>query len=139
MAENKVFVCKLVPELKRGQIKRHFAQFGAIAKMEQPFDIIKNERKRFCFITFVYEDDAKNLLKQEKVYINGHELDVKKVLPKKTFENEDDVGRGDLLHPGISFKDGGKFVDIYVRDVTVMIYGGKFKFHFFVFFYCIFK
>ena len=95
MAENKVFVCKLVPELKRGQIKRHFAQFSAIAKMEQPFDIIKNERKRFCFITFVYEDDAKNLLKQEKVYINGHELDVKKVLPKKTFPPMRE-GRGDL-------------------------------------------
>merc|ERR1712001_652704 len=62
--------------------KTHFSQFGTIANIEQPFDKAKNERKNFCFITFEKEDVAKRLLKEGTVYINGHELEIKRVNTK---------------------------------------------------------
>merc|ERR1712002_1308832 len=49
---------------------------------EQPFDKMKSERKNFCFITYERGDVAKKLLKEGTVYINGHEMEVKKVTPK---------------------------------------------------------
>merc|ERR1712106_700277 len=64
------------------EIKSHFAQFGQIAQVEQPFDKTKSERKNFCFITFEKEDSAKQLLKAGTTIINGVELEVKKVTPK---------------------------------------------------------
>merc|ERR1719412_1768528 len=65
--------------------KNHMATFGTIANIEQPFDKMKSERKNFCFITYEREDVAKKLLKEGTVYINGHELEVKKVTPKPQF------------------------------------------------------
>merc|ERR1711973_1077238 len=60
----------------------HFAQFGTISQVEQPFDKTKNERKNFCFITFEKEESAKQLLKAGCTTINGVDLEVKKVTPK---------------------------------------------------------
>lgn len=80
--QGKVYVGKLNPEISDDDIKNHFAQFGTIAAVEQPYDKIKNERKNFCFITFEKEETAKKLLKEGTVYINSHELEVKKVTPK---------------------------------------------------------
>jgi len=80
--EGKIYVGKLKPELSDEEIKNHFAQFGNISAVEQPFDKTKNERKNFCFITFEKEDCAKQLLKAGTTIINGVELEVKKVTPK---------------------------------------------------------
>jgi len=80
--EGKIYVGKLKPELSDEEIKSHFAQFGNISAVEQPFDKTKNERKNFCFITFEKEDHAKQLLKAGITIINGVELEVKKVTPK---------------------------------------------------------
>lgn len=80
--EGKIYVGKLKPELSDEEIKNHFAQFGTISQVEQPFDKTKNERKNFCFITFEKEDSAKQLLKAGSTTINGIELEVKKVTPK---------------------------------------------------------
>lgn len=80
--QGKIYVGKLKPELSDDEIKNHFASFGTIAAIEQPFDKIKNERKNFCFITYEKEDVAKKLLKEGTVYINGHELDIKRVTQK---------------------------------------------------------
>jgi len=77
--QGKIYVGKLKAELSDDDIKAHFAQFGAIAAVEQPFDKVKNERKNFCFITFEREDAAKKLLKEGSTTINGVELEVKKV------------------------------------------------------------
>merc|ERR1739838_154778 len=49
--QGKIYVGKLKAELSDDDIKSHFAQFGTIAAVEQPFDKVKNERKNFCFIT----------------------------------------------------------------------------------------
>merc|ERR1719275_406093 len=80
--EGKIYVGKLKPELSDDDIKNHFAQFGQITAVEQPFDKTKNERKNFCFITFEKEDCAKQLLKAGSTVVNGVELEVKKVTPK---------------------------------------------------------
>lgn len=80
--EGKIYVGKLKPELSDEEIKNHFAQFGNISQVEQPFDKTKNERKNFCFITFEKEESAKQLLKVGSTTVNGVELEVKKVTPK---------------------------------------------------------
>lgn len=80
--QGKIYVGKLKAELSDEEIKSHFAQFGQIAQVEQPFDKTKNERKNFCFITFEKEDSAKQLLKAGTTTVNGVELEVKKVTPK---------------------------------------------------------
>lgn len=80
--QGKIYVGKLKPELTDDQIKEHFAQFGTIANIEQPFDKQKNERKNFCFITFEKEEVAKRLLKEGSVFIDGKELEIKKVNTK---------------------------------------------------------
>jgi len=80
--QGKIYVGKLKAELSDDDIKSHFAQFGQIAQVEQPFDKTKNERKNFCFITFEKEESAKQLLKAGTTNVNGVELEVKKVTPK---------------------------------------------------------
>merc|ERR1711970_316407 len=80
--QGKVYVGKLKSDLTDDELKTHFSQFGTIANIEQPFDKAKNERKNFCFITFEKEDVAKRLLKEGTVYINGQELEIKRVNTK---------------------------------------------------------
>ena len=80
--QGKVYIGKLPAEVSDDEIMNHMATFGTITNIEQPFDKIKNERKNFCFVTYKRENEAKQLLKEGKVYISGHELEVKKVTPK---------------------------------------------------------
>jgi len=80
--QGKVYVGKLKAELSDDEIKTHFSQFGTIANIEQPFDKTKNERKNFCFITFEKEEVAKRLLKEGTCFVNGHELEIKRVNTK---------------------------------------------------------
>jgi len=80
--QGKIYVGKLKSELSDEAIRSHFAQFGQIAQVEQPFDKTKNERKKFCFITFYKEASAKKLVKAGTTTVNGVELEVKKVTPK---------------------------------------------------------
>jgi squid-like protein len=80
--QGKVYIGKLKSDLTDDELKTHFSQFGAIANIEQPFDKAKNERKNFCFITFEKEEVAKRLLKEGSVYINGQELEIKRVNTK---------------------------------------------------------
>merc|ERR1712142_1417208 len=51
--QGKIYVGKLKAELSDDDIKSHFAQFGQIAQVEQPFDKTKNERKN-------YDPDSEN-------------------------------------------------------------------------------
>jgi len=85
--QGKVYVGKLKAELSDDEIKTHFSQFGTIANIEQPFDKTKNERKNFCFITFEKEEVAKRLLKEGTCFVNGHELEIKRVNTKPSQGN----------------------------------------------------
>lgn len=75
----KIFVGGLTPEISDDDIKGYFSQYGTIVEFQAPFDKQKNQRKGFCFITFDSKDTMYNLLKTPKQFINGKEVDVKKV------------------------------------------------------------
>jgi len=105
--QGKVYVGKLVPELTDQEIKDHFATFGNIANVEQPFDKTKNERKNFCFITFEKEDAAKRLLKLGTTTINGVDLDVKRVTVKDPLMAGMVRGRGGYGGYGFGYYGAG--------------------------------
>lgn len=95
--QGKIYVGKLVADLTDDEIKDHFAQYGTVANVEQPFDKIKNERKNFCFITFDKEEVAKKLLKEGSVFVKGHELEIKKVNVKP----QNQMGGGPNMYGGM--------------------------------------
>lgn len=64
------------------EIREHFEQYGAIIDFEIPFDKAKNQRKGFGFITFEREETMKELIKQGKVTIGAHHVDLRKATPK---------------------------------------------------------
>ncbi|XP_069692907.1 RNA-binding protein squid-like [Periplaneta americana] len=75
----KIFVGGLTPDISDGDIRSYFSQYGTIVEVQAPFDKVKNQRKGFCFITFDSKNVVYQLLKNPKQYINGKEVDVKKV------------------------------------------------------------
>lgn len=77
--QGKVFVGGLTPEISDDDIKGYFSQYGTIVEFQAPFDKKKNQRKGFCFVTFESKDTMLNVLKTPKQFINGKEVDVKKV------------------------------------------------------------
>nr|CAD7269042.1 unnamed protein product [Timema shepardi]CAD7580403.1 unnamed protein product [Timema californicum] len=77
--QGKIFVGGLDPELTDDDIKAYFSQYGTIVEVQTPFDKMKNQRKGFCFVTFDAKEVVYELLKNPKQYINGKEVDVKKV------------------------------------------------------------
>jgi len=105
--QGKVYVGKLKPELSDDEIKTHFSQFGTIANIEQPFDKTKNERKNFCFITFEKEEVAKRLLKEGTCFVNGHELEIKRVNTKPSQGNM--MGGGGYGAPMRGGRGGGQW------------------------------
>lgn len=75
----KIYVGGLTPEISDDDIKGYFSQYGNIVEFQAPFDKMKNQRKGFCFITFESKEPMINLLKTPKQFINGKEVDVKRV------------------------------------------------------------
>lgn len=80
--QGKLFVGGISQEMSEDDIKNHFAQFGNIVQAEFPFDKMKNERKKFCFIIFDTEQTVKDIVKTRKQVINNVEVDVKKAVTK---------------------------------------------------------
>jgi len=105
--QGKVYIGKLPADLSDDDIKNHMATFGTIANIEQPFDKMKSERKNFCFITYEREDVAKKLLKEGTVYINGHEMEVKKVTPKPQFPGGMDPSQMYMMGGRGGYQGGG--------------------------------
>ncbi|MBN3308135.1 HNRDL protein, partial [Amia calva] len=58
----KVFVGGLSPETSEDQIRDYFGRFGDIDSIELPMDTKTNERRGFCFVTYVDEDPVQKLL-----------------------------------------------------------------------------
>jgi squid-like protein len=78
-------------------VQNHFSQYGTVTEVIRPVDKTNNdEPKNFAFITFEKEEVARQLVKEGTTSINGHELDIKKVVPK-------DGGRG-----GFGGRGGGR-------------------------------
>jgi len=92
--QGKVFVCKLKPEITEEMLREFFSQYGPIVNLEQPIDKTKNEKKNFCFITFEKEEQAKKLLQDGVVTLDGTELEVKRVTQKQDMRFPGRGGRG---------------------------------------------
>lgn len=78
----KVYVGKLQKAVEESVLREFFSKYGTVTAVEQPFDRLKNEKKNFCFISFEKEEPAKRLLKEGSVFIDGQEVEIKKVTPK---------------------------------------------------------
>ena len=79
--QGKVYVGKLPEEgVTVEHVQAHFAQFGPVVEVERQIDKNKSKPKNFCFVTFKREETAKAMMKEGTAIINGHEVDVKKVI-----------------------------------------------------------
>uniref|UniRef100_A0A673FR05 Heterogeneous nuclear ribonucleoprotein D like n=1 Tax=Sinocyclocheilus rhinocerous TaxID=307959 RepID=A0A673FR05_9TELE len=58
----KVFVGGLSPDTSEEQIREYFGAYGEIESIELPMDTKTNERRGFCFVTYVSEDPVHQLL-----------------------------------------------------------------------------
>lgn len=83
----KIFVGGLDPNLPETDIREHFGKFGKIEEIDLPFDKLKNERRRFCFITFESEAVVDKACAQDKQKVGDKEVDVKKATPKNEQQN----------------------------------------------------
>lgn len=61
------------------KLMNYFKQFGEIIDFYQPFDVEKNQKKDFCFVTFKDCKVADEVLKNRMLVINGIEVRVNKV------------------------------------------------------------
>jgi len=73
-AIKKIFVGGVDPNLPETDIREHFGKFGTIEEIDLPYDKIRNERRRFCFITFQSEIVVDKACKQEKQKIGEKEV-----------------------------------------------------------------
>ena len=87
----KIFVANLDPSLTDHEIQDHFEEFGPIVDFKHPFDPAKNQPKRFCFITFMYEIDAIDLISLGSTNINGSDVVIKSI-KKKPLTGRADIG-----------------------------------------------
>lgn len=87
----KVFVGGLDPTISEDEIRAHFGQYGAIDKVELPFDKVKQQRRAFCFVQFQAEDAVNAAVASNKQSLGTSEVDVKKATPP---QSEGFGGRG---------------------------------------------
>ncbi|XP_067671074.1 heterogeneous nuclear ribonucleoprotein D-like isoform X1 [Haliotis asinina] len=78
---NKIFVGRLDPVVKEEDIKSYFSKFGEVAKLDLPYDKIKEQRRAFCFVEFETEEGLKNCLETNKHKIGDQEVDIKRATP----------------------------------------------------------
>jgi len=77
----KIFVGRLDPGVPEEDVKTYFSTFGPIAKIDLPFDKVKEQRRAFCFVEFENDAAVKKILEQATHKLGGQEVDVKKALP----------------------------------------------------------
>lgn len=80
----KVFVGGLDPTVSEDEIRAHFGQYGAIEKVELPFDKVKQQRRAFCFVQFQTEDAVNAAVENNKQTLGISEVDVKKATPPQS-------------------------------------------------------
>jgi RNA recognition motif-containing protein len=80
----KIYVGRLpATGLTTEEVQTHFNQFGTVTEVIRPVDKTNNdEPKNFAFITFEKEEVARQLVKEGTTNLNGHDLVIKKVVPK---------------------------------------------------------
>jgi len=78
----KVFVGRLDPAITEEEVKKYFEEaFGAVEKIELPFDKTKDQRRAFCFVEFKKPASMKKCLDCTNHKIGTQEVEVKKATP----------------------------------------------------------
>ncbi|KAL8573687.1 hypothetical protein ACOMHN_007240 [Nucella lapillus] len=77
----KIFVGRLDPGVPEDDVKTYFGKFGTVAKVDFPFDKMKDQRRAFCFVEFESDKSMKKVLDQATHKLGGQEVDVKKATP----------------------------------------------------------
>ena len=104
-------------------IQNHFGLFGSVAEVIRPVDM--NEKPRnFCFVIFEKEEDAELMIKEGSTKINGHEIDIRRAIPKDNKERFGGEG-GDMYYGGYGSFDPYAFGYFgYGGPYVPMGYGG---------------
>ncbi|KAL2100486.1 hypothetical protein ACEWY4_004880 [Coilia grayii] len=91
----KVFVGGLSPETTEEQIREYFGTFGEIENIELPVDAKTNERRGFCFVTFVEEEPVQKLLENRYHEVGPGKCEIKVAQPKEVYRKQQSraVGR----------------------------------------------
>ncbi|XDV53761.1 hypothetical protein PO909_022187 [Leuciscus waleckii] len=93
----KVFVGGLSPDTTEELIREYFGAYGDIESIELPMDTKTNERRGFCFVTYVLEDPVQKLLENRYHQIGSGKCEVKVAQPKEVYrqqQNRADRGFG---------------------------------------------
>ncbi|KAF4107903.1 hypothetical protein G5714_010662 [Onychostoma macrolepis] len=89
----KVFVGGLSPDTSEEQIREYFGAYGEIENIELPMDTKTNERRGFCFVTYVLEDPVQQLLENRYHQIGSGKCEIKVAQPKEVYRQQQ--GRAD--------------------------------------------
>uniref|UniRef100_A0A8C1DZ41 Heterogeneous nuclear ribonucleoprotein D n=1 Tax=Cyprinus carpio carpio TaxID=630221 RepID=A0A8C1DZ41_CYPCA len=90
----KVFVGGLSPDTSEEQIREYFGAYGEIENIELPMDTKTNERRGFCFVTYVLEDPVTQLLENRYHQIGSGKCEVKVAMSKEQYQQQQWGGRG---------------------------------------------
>lgn len=102
----KIFVGRLDPGVPEDDVKNYFGKFGTIAKVDFPFDKMKEQRRAFCFVEFESDKAVKKVLDQATHKLGGQEVDVKKATPSPAQMSGGRGGRGWGGGPGFNPRGG---------------------------------
>ncbi|NP_988923.1 heterogeneous nuclear ribonucleoprotein A0 [Xenopus tropicalis] len=79
----KLFVGGLKEDVGESDLLEHFAQFGAVEKVEIIADKVSGKKRGFGFVYFTNHDSADKAAVVKFHSINGHRVEVKKAVPKE--------------------------------------------------------
>ncbi|MBN3312483.1 HNRDL protein, partial [Atractosteus spatula] len=96
----KVFVGGLSPETSEDQIREYFGRFGDIDSIELPMDTKTNERRGFCFVTYVEEDPVQKLLENRYHQVGSGKCEIKVAQPKEVYRQQQRGDRGNFGRGG---------------------------------------
>ncbi|XP_038647592.1 heterogeneous nuclear ribonucleoprotein D-like isoform X2 [Scyliorhinus canicula] len=88
----KVFVGGLSPDVPEEMVKDYFGAYGEIEGIELPIDNKTNERRGFCFITFMEEEPVKRLLENKYHNIGSSKCEIKVAQPKEVYRQQQQRG-----------------------------------------------
>ncbi|KAG5272488.1 hypothetical protein AALO_G00166090 [Alosa alosa] len=90
----KVFVGGLSPETTEDQIREYFGTYGEIENIELPVDAKTNERRGFCFVTFVEEEPVQKLLENRYHEVGPGKCEIKVAQPKEVYRKQQNRAEG---------------------------------------------
>ncbi|KAJ8346353.1 hypothetical protein SKAU_G00277540 [Synaphobranchus kaupii] len=84
----KVFVGGLSPETSEDQIRDYFGKYGDIDSIELPIDTKTNERRGFCFVTYMEEEPVQKLLESRYHQVGSGKCEIKVAQPKEVYRQQ---------------------------------------------------